>query len=72
MRTGFKLHIVVLALGVAVPAAAFALEAGIRDVPAKQITTPSANVSPQEQALIGAPLPPFWNDHPESLIEKES
>jgi monoterpene epsilon-lactone hydrolase len=64
VRTSFKLHLVVLALGVAVPIAAFALEAGTRDVPAKAITVPTADVSPQEQALIGAPLPPFWNDHP--------
>jgi epsilon-lactone hydrolase len=69
MRTSSKLHLVVLALGVAVPAAVFALEAGTRDVPAKQITTPNANVSPQEQALIGAPLPPFWNDHPKDAAE---
>src|ERR1700720_4430172 len=64
VRTSFKLHLVVLALGVAVPIAAFALEAGTRDVPAKGITVPTADVSPQEQSLIGAPLPPFWNDHP--------
>ena len=64
VRTSFKLHLGVLALGVAVPIAAFALEAGTRDVPAKGITVPTADVSPQEQALIGAPLPPFWNDHP--------
>jgi hypothetical protein len=64
MRTSFKLHVVVLALGVAVPTATFALEAGTRDAPAKEITVPTADVSPQEQALIGAPLPPFWNEHP--------
>jgi len=28
-----------------------------------------ADVSPQEQALIGAPLPPFWNDHPKDAAE---
>jgi epsilon-lactone hydrolase len=58
------LRFVVLAAGVAMPVAAFALEAGVRDVPAKDIPTPTADVSPQEQALIGAALPPFWNDHP--------
>jgi epsilon-lactone hydrolase len=64
MITGFKLRLVALAAGVAVPAAAFSLEAGIREVPAKEIAVPTAGVSPQEQAVIGAPLPPFWNDHP--------
>ena len=64
MRTGSKLHLVVLAFGMALPAAAFALEAGIREVPAKMIAVPTADVSAQEQVLIGAPLPPFWNDHP--------
>ena len=64
MRTSFNLHLAVLALGVTIPAAAFALEAGIREVPAKAVAVPTADVSPQEQALIGAPLPAFWNDHP--------
>jgi len=64
MRTNFKLHIPLLVVGLAVPSAAFALEAGTREVPAKDISVPSADVSPQEQALIGAPLPSFWNDHP--------
>ena len=64
MKTSFKLHLAVLAVGLAVPTAAFSLEAGIREVPAKEIPVPSADVSRQEQSLIGAPLPPFWNDHP--------
>src|SRR5712691_544863 len=64
VRINFKLHLAVLAIGVAVPTAAFALEGGIREVPAKEIAVPTADVSPQDQALIGAPLPPFWNDHP--------
>jgi hypothetical protein len=42
VRTSFKVHLGVLALGVAVPIAAFALEAGTRDVPAKEITVPTA------------------------------
>jgi acetyl esterase/lipase len=46
------------------PAAAFALEGGIREVPAKEVPVPAAGVSPQEQAVIGAALPPYWNDHP--------
>jgi epsilon-lactone hydrolase len=64
MITNVKLRLVVVAAGLAVPAAAFSLEAGIREVPAKEIAVPTAGVSPQEQAVIGAPLPPFWNDHP--------
>ena len=59
-----KLRLVVLVAAAAMPAAAFALEGGIREVPAKDIPVPTADVSPQEQALVGAPLPPYWNDHP--------
>ena len=64
MITKFKLRLVVLMAAVAVPGAAFALEAGLREVPARDIPVPTADVSPQEQALVGAPLPPYWNDHP--------
>jgi hypothetical protein len=64
MRRSFKLHLAVLTLGLAMPMGAFALEAGTREVPAKEIAVPTADVSPREQVLIGAPLPPFWNDHP--------
>jgi epsilon-lactone hydrolase len=64
MKTSFKWHLAALAIGLAVPTAAFALEAGIREAPAKVIPVPTADVSPQEQALIGAPLQPIWNDHP--------
>ena len=64
MKTSFKLHLAVLAIGLAVPTAAFSLEAGTREVPAREIPIPTADVSQQEQSLIGAPLPPFWNDHP--------
>ena len=64
-----KWRLAVLAIGVAVPTAAFALEAGIREVPSKAIAVPTAGVSPQEQALIGASLPPYWNDHPKDAAE---
>src|SRR5262249_47746599 len=64
MRTSFRLHLAVLAIGLALPTAAFALEAGIREVPAKEIAPPTADVSPQMQALIGAPPQPIWNEHP--------
>ena len=69
MITSSRLHLAVLAAGLSlaglcVPAAAFSLEAGLREVPAKEIPVPTAGVSPQEQAVIGAALPPYWNDHP--------
>jgi hypothetical protein len=64
MKTSFKLHLAVLAVALAVPTAAFSLEAGTREVGAKEIPVPAADVSLQEQSVIGAPLPPFWNDHP--------
>jgi len=69
MKKSFKLHLAALVLGVAVPTAAFALEAGIREAPAKALAVPTVGVSPQEQALIGAPLPPFWNMHPKDATE---
>src|SRR5260221_14588877 len=47
VRTSFKWRLAVLVLGITFPAAAFALEAGIREVPAKQIAPPTAGVSPQ-------------------------
>jgi len=64
MRTSSILRLAIVVAGLAMPAAAFALEGGIREVPAKDIPVPTADVSPQEQAVIGAALPPFWNDHP--------
>jgi len=64
MRTSSIMRLAVVVAGLAMPAAAFALEGGIREVPAKDIPVPTADVSPQEQAVIGAALPPFWNDHP--------
>src|SRR5580693_9357673 len=59
-----RLRLAVLAAGLALPTAAFSLEAGTRDVPAKEVPVPTAGVSAQEQSVIGAPLPAFWNDHP--------
>src|SRR5690242_13961373 len=64
MRTSSIVRLAVVVAGLAMPAAALALEGGIREVPAKDIPVPTADVSPQEQAVIGAALPPFWNDHP--------
>ena len=64
MITNSGLRLAVLAVGLALPATAFALEAGTREVPAKDIPVPTEGVSPREQAVIGAGLPPYWNDHP--------
>ena len=69
MRTSFKLHLAILAVCLTAPGAAYALEGGIREVPAKTVAVPTNGVSPQEQALIGAALPPFWNDHPKDAAE---
>jgi len=64
MRMSFRQHLAILAVGLVLPAAAYALEAGIREVPAKEVPVPTADVSPQMQAVIGAPYQPIWNDHP--------
>jgi epsilon-lactone hydrolase len=40
------------------------LNSAPREIPAKEIAAPTIDVSPREQAIIGAPLPPLWNDHP--------
>ncbi len=49
--------------------AAAALEGGIRQLPARDVPVPTAGVSEGEQAVIGAPLPPFWNAHPKDAAE---
>lgn len=49
--------------------AALALDPGVRDVPAKEIGVPTADVSPQAQAMIATALPPFWNAHPKDAAE---
>ena len=56
MITSFKLRLAVLAVGLAVPTAAFSFEGGTREVPAKEIPVPTAGVSPPEQTQVGAPL----------------
>jgi acetyl esterase/lipase len=60
MKTRFLLT----AAFVALSGAAFALEGGVRQLPARDVPAPSADVSPAMQALIGAPLQSVWNDHP--------
>src|SRR4051794_7782565 len=49
--------------------AAYALEGGIRNSPARDIPVPTAEVSPAMQALVGAPLQSTWNAHPKSAAE---
>jgi epsilon-lactone hydrolase len=44
---------------------ALALEAGTRQLPARDIPVPDT-ASPGAQVLIGAPYPPFWNEHPKT------
>ena len=63
MTTRLKASLLVFAL-LALPGAAYALEGGIRSVPAREIPVPTADVSPALQALIGGPLPGVWNEHP--------
>ena len=48
--------------------AALALEAGTRQLPARDIPVPNT-ASPAAQVLIGAPLSPIWNAHPKSAEE---
>lgn len=57
-------YLLLTAAFVALSGAAIALEGGIRQLPARDVPVPNADVSPAVQALIGAPLSPIWNDHP--------
>jgi epsilon-lactone hydrolase len=43
-------------------------EPAMRQVPARELPVPDT-VSPEDQALIGAPLSPIWNVHPTSADE---
>ena len=43
------------------PAAATATDLAPLDVPAKALPTPTADISPEMQTLVGAPLNPNWN-----------
>ncbi len=42
---------------------------GVRHVPAHDILTPTMDVSPQEQAVIGNPYVPYWNADPKNADE---
>ena len=43
------------------PGAATATDLAPLDVPAKALPAPTADISPEMQALVGAPLNPNWN-----------
>jgi monoterpene epsilon-lactone hydrolase len=43
-------------------------EPAMRQVPARELPAPDT-VSPEDRALIGAPLSPIWNVHPTSADE---
>ena len=42
---------------------------GLRHIPAKDVPPPADEVSPQEQAVIGAPYLPIFNAHPKDAAE---
>src|ERR1700721_3777874 len=44
-----------------IPTVAMATDLAPLDVPAKALPAPTADISPEMQALVGAPLNPNWN-----------
>ena len=42
---------------------------GVRHLPARDVPVPADEVSPQEQAIIGAPYSPIFNVHPKNAAE---
>src|SRR5437763_14107665 len=69
MKTRLARSLLLAATFVAASSVSYALEGGFRSAPAREIPVPTADVSPAEQALIGAPLQPIWNDHPKDAAE---
>ena len=69
MKTRLTRPLLLAAGLIAASSVCYALEGGFRSAPAREIPVPTADVSPAEQALIGAPLPPFWNTHPKNAAE---
>jgi epsilon-lactone hydrolase len=61
MRTRYVLLSVAF---VALAGAAYSFEGPVRKLPARDLPTPTADVSPQIQKFIGAPHQSVWNDHP--------
>src|SRR3954463_5285496 len=51
-----------LAIAAASPAAALADAAAPLQVPAKTLPVPTADISPEMQKFVGAPLNPVWHD----------
>ncbi len=66
MGSARLMYLLVVATAVAVSSGS-ALE-NVRQVPARALPVPET-ASPALQAVIGAPLPPFWNKHPKSAQE---
>src|SRR5436853_4461651 len=69
MKTRLTAPLLLTVAFVAVSGAAYGLEGGFHNAPTREIPVPSADVSPAEQALIGAPLQATWNVHPKSAQE---
>ena len=59
-----RILLIAAAMALSVPSLALAEDAVLapRDVPAKAIPVPSADISPGMQAIIAAPLNPDWNE----------
>ncbi len=68
MKFGRHIYLYLLTIAtVLVAGSSYALDAG-RDIPARNLPVPDT-ASPALQALIAAPLPPFWNIHPKTAQE---
>ena len=62
------LKAVLILAATAMPYVHVQAESAMRQVPARELPVPDT-VSPEDQALIGAPLSPIWNVHPTSADE---
>ena len=68
MKFGRHIYLYLLTIAtVLVAGSSYALDAG-RDIPARNLPVPDT-ASSALQALIAAPLPPFWNIHPKTTQE---
>jgi len=63
-----RFALLTIAVMAAVISGASSADVGVRQLPAPDVAVPDT-VSPQMQAVIARPLPPFWNDHPKSAEE---
>jgi epsilon-lactone hydrolase len=57
-----------LVIATAVAVSSGSAQENVRQVPARALPVPET-ASPALQAVIGAPSPPFWNNHPKSAQE---